>query len=108
MNTDKNLALMDDIMFAGITKADEWNDIQLHDPRIAAADARWKAAIEEAKAFLPRDLYFELDAAHVDVVTDTADAAILFGLHIADAIRDATSRPADLSRHILERRGETN
>ena len=33
---DKNLVLMDDILEV-IGQSDEWEDIQLHDPRIVAA-----------------------------------------------------------------------
>ena len=102
----KNLSLMDDIMFVGLARTDEWNDILLHDPMIAAADARWRAALEKAKAFLPTEIYMELDAANADEVIANGDAGILFGIRVADAIRDAVARPADLSRHILERIGE--
>lgn len=99
---DKNLALMDGIM-GGISQLPEWAEIQLHDPMIVAADARWKAAIEEAKALLPRELYDELSDASFDEIVAHSSAGILFGIHVADAIRDVASRPADLSRHILKR-----
>ena len=103
---DKNLSLMDDIMFVGLERTDEWNRVQLSDPMITTANARWRAALEKAKAFLPTEIYMELDAANADEVTANGDAGILFGIRVADAIRDVITRPADLSRHILERMGE--
>ena len=99
---DKNLALMDDIMGV-VTQADEWQDIQMHDPIIAAATARWSAALKQAKALLPDELYNELCNAETDEVSAIGNAGILFGIHVADVIRDVASRPADLSRHIMER-----
>lgn len=100
--SDKNLALMDDIV-QSICQTDEWNEIQLNDPRITAARDRWEAALERARAFLPNELYMELSDAQAGEVAYTSDAGILLGIHVADAIRDVASRPADLSRHILER-----
>ena len=98
----KNLALMDDIMDA-VTQLDEWMETQQKDPRITYADNRWCTAIEQAMALLPRELYDELCEAHSSEVAATGDAGILFGIHVADAIRDVASRPMDLSRHIQNR-----
>ena len=102
MINNKSLALMDDIM-GMVTQADEWQDIQMHGPIITAATARWNAALEQAKALLPKELYNELCNAETDEVSAIGDAGILFGIHVADVIRDVASRPADLSRHIIER-----
>lgn len=99
---DKNLTLMDDIM-GGITQADEWNNIQTSDPMITAASDRWSVALEQAETLLPKELYKELCDAHTDGLSAIGDAGILFGIHVADVIRDVSSRPADLSRHIMER-----
>lgn len=99
---DKNVALVDEIMGV-ITQAAEWQEIQMHDPIITAATNRWNAALEQAKALLPEKLYTELSNAETDEVSAIGDAGILFGIHVADVIRDVASRPADLSRHIQER-----
>lgn len=100
--SDKNLALMDEIM-GSITQADEWQEIQLHDPIITAATTHWNAMMEQAEAFLPEDLYSDLFDAHTDTVSAIGDAGILFGIHAVAAIRDVASRPFDLSRRILNR-----
>lgn len=98
---DKNLALMDSIMMDAIVQSDEWQKIQLNDPRITAANDRLEAALEQARALI--DLYAELSDAHSAVISALGDSGILFGIHVADAIRDVASRPADLSRRIMER-----
>ena len=101
---EKNLALMDEIMGA-VIQLDEWQDIQLHDSRIASATARMSAALKQVENLLPLELYNELCEASSEETAYTSNAGILFGIHVADAIRDVASRPADLSRHILERTG---
>ena len=102
MINDKNLALMADIM-GTIVQADEWQDIQLNDPMITDARNCWETILKRAKAFLPEDIYLELEDAEAGEVAATGNAGILFGIHVADAIRDVASRPADLSRHVLKR-----
>lgn len=100
--SDKNLALMDDIMDM-VTQADEWAEIQTHDPRITDAGNCWDTVMERTKALLPRELYDELSDAHSSVIAAIGDVGILFGIHVAEAIRDVAARPADLSRYILNR-----
>ena len=99
---EKNLILMDDIMQM-VVQADEWQDIQTQDPRITAARVRWEAVLERAKDLLPWELYAELSDAQAGEVAATSDAGILFGIHVADAIRDVVARPTDLSRYVLKR-----
>lgn len=99
---DKNVVLMDDIM-QGICQTDEWQDILSCDPRIVAANAHWNNAMEKVKSLVPQELYDELCEANAGEVIAAGDTGILFGIRVADVIRDVASRPADLSRHILER-----
>ena len=99
---DKNFALMNKIMGA-VTQSEEWQEIQMRDPAIAAADARFSAAMEQAKAVIPRELYSELSDAHTAALLATGDAGVLFGVHVADVIRDVAAGSADLSRYVLER-----
>lgn len=101
MTNSKNLALMDSIMI-GITQ-DEWEERQKNDLMIADVDARWEAAMERARVLLPEELYGELCDLHEDKALAVADAGILFGIHVADVIRDVAARPADLSRYALKR-----
>lgn len=100
---DKNLILMNSILMDGIAQLEEWRDAQMNDPRFTAAVNRFDTALEQARTTIPEELYRELDDAYADGISAIGDIGILFGIHVADAIRDVTSRPADLSRYILER-----
>ena len=102
MVKEKNLALMGDIMGI-VTQADEWQDIQMNDPKIAVTRERWRAVLERVKDTLPWKLYDDLIEANAAVVAAISDAGILLGIHVADAIRDVASRSADLSRYVLNR-----
>ena len=101
--SDKNLILMNALLMDSITQLKEWQDAQMNDPRIADADNRWNAALEKAKTVISEELYMELIDSYAAVISATGDIGILFGIRVADAIRDVTSRPADLSKYILER-----
>lgn len=98
---NKNLALMNDIMGA-VTQTEEWQEIQMCDPAIVAAEARFSAAMEQAKAAIPGELYSELSDAHTAAILAIGDVGVLFGIHVADAIRDVAARPLDLSRYALK------
>ena len=100
---EKYLALMDDLMMNAITQLDEWQELQMHDPRITAASDRFDAALERVRDLIPKDTYAELADAYSSGLSATGDAGILFGVHLSDVIRDVASRPADLSRYILNR-----
>lgn len=102
MINDKNLDLMDCIMDA-ITDSEEWLEIQMHDPMAVDAANRFNAALEQAKDLLPREIYNKLSDVYMSGVVAAGNSGILFGLHVADVIRDVASRPADLSRHIQKR-----
>lgn len=97
---DKNLVLMDDILDV-IGQSDEWEDIQLHDPRIVAANKALKAEMEALQ--LPFNEYCGLELAIGQATATVIDAAILYGIHVAFALQDVVERIPDLSRHIMQR-----
>ncbi len=99
---DKNLVLMDDILEV-IGQSDEWEDIQLNDPRIVAANKALKT--EMAALQLPFDEYCSLELAIGQATATVIDAAILYGIHVAFALQDVVGRIPDLSRHIMQRTG---
>ena len=99
MVNEKDLALMDKIMNVFAQKG-EWQEIQMNDPRITAAYTRFDAALERIEA---EDLHEELYDAYMAGVSAAGDAGILFGIHVAEIIRDVAARPADLSRYVLKR-----
>ena len=99
---DKDLVLMDTFM-NGITQTGEWDHIQITDPEITDANTRWDDAMEQVKELIPEALYTALCEAYTAGLAATGNAGILFGIHVADVIRDIASRPMDLSRHIQNR-----
>ncbi len=102
MIAKETLSLMADIM-DGITSADEWTRIQTTDPGIAAADDKWDRALSDAKPYLPWAIYEELSNANASVASAYSDAGILYGIRVADVIREAAAHPEEISRYYLAR-----
>lgn len=98
---EKDMAMMDGIMGV-VTQSDGWQEIQMQDPIIVAAEDRFKAAMDKAKGLIPEELYIELSDAHGAALMATGDAGILFGIRVANVIQGVASRPADLSRYTME------
>lgn len=104
---DKSVKLVDELMNA-IIQTDEWNEIQLNDPDIAEKSERLNRLLDQLRDAAPpelADLVGELEGAALDAACSYIAPAIMYGLHIADAIRDVSSRPWDLSRYVMQRIG---
>ena len=94
----RELATVNDIVEAVVT-SDGWNNIQQNDPHIKAAEQAFYTTIEGcANEGMVEDAALTLAGAYVD-------AAILYGIHVANAIRSVSADPMALSRYIMERRG---
>ena len=94
----RELATVNDIVEAVVT-SEGWNDIQRNDPQISAAEKVFDTTIEGcANEGAVYDAALALVGAYVD-------AAILYGIHAANAIRSVSADPMALSRYIMERRG---
>ena len=79
--------IIDELMNA-LTQSEMWSNIFGNDPAIMKACNRWNRALERVKELIPRDLYMELSDAESSEAAAIVDAAILFGIHVADAIAD--------------------
>ena len=97
-----DLEIMDELMGA-ITQTDEWQRIQMEDPQIKKAQAELDLALRNVSHFVPVEVFKPLDDSVANAVFSYVDAAILYGIQVADAIHTAASRPSDLSRHVMER-----
>ena len=102
MIDEKALSTMADIM-DGIVQSEEWEELQMNDPGIEAAEGRWSRALESAKPYLPRELYNELSDANCGEVSAYSDVAILYGMRVAAVIQAVTANPAELTRFWLEK-----
>ena len=96
----KSLAMMDEIV-GTISQSREWNDVQMTSPAVVAAASRMNEALERAREFLPEAIFDELDCAHCAALGTIGEAAILYGIHVADVIRNVAANPTDLSRYML-------
>jgi len=94
---EKELAAADTILGAIVTSK-EWEHILSNDPRIRAATQSYEAALYENSN--PDTLY---DTTQMLIVAHI-DAAILYGIHVANAIRAVSADSTALSRYIMERR----
>lgn len=97
---DKNLTIMDSLIGA-ITQTSEWFAICREDPQIAACRQRLNNVLERVGALVPEELLDELQDAmcYMDEAHETA--AILYGIRVAIAFRDVSTRQTDLSQHII-------
>lgn len=100
--TKSELNIMDKLM-QSVTETKEWYDIQQEDPQIKQAQDKFYDALDEAGATLPGDLRLKLEDAFFDGTTAYSDAAILYGIHVADVIRAVTASPVELSAYALQR-----
>lgn len=99
---DKNVKMMDDLMNA-IIQTDMWMTEQKQNPQVLKADQQLNAELQGIRGMVPDEVYHRIvDATH-EYAAAFEHAAILYGIHVADAIHDVAGRPSDLSRHILAR-----
>ena len=100
------LSLIVDIMDA-ITDSQEWSRRQTKDPIIIDAEKRQSQALERAKAYLPIEIFNELDDANTRISSAYGDAGIMYGLYIAaniaDLLKEIGANPFALSEIYLER-----
>ncbi len=98
----KDLALMDDLMDT-LTTSSAWQQILTTDAQICAAEEPLQKHLTWIKDNVSKQyaltLEYYINAWGVTLI----NAAILYGLHVADVIRTVPSMPGELSQHILDR-----
>jgi len=93
MTGEKKIALVGDII-NGITCSDIWSQEQMKDPGIVRSMARLEKAMDAIKGYIPDALMRELDNAICDYTGAYESAGILFGIQVADAIREVAAKPS--------------
>ena len=101
---DNNLVLVDDIM-GTIMQTDEWEEIQLNDPRVVAATNALQEKMAALRPLFSFKEYFGLEKAVWEAATSIVEPAIMYGIHVALALQDVTGRIPDYSRYILQKIG---
>lgn len=99
---DKHMELMDRIMGA-LFNSEEWDRITMNDPRICAITERVYKVMERLQSIVPYELYSELEDAIGHAETAYSDAGILFGIHVADTLRQTAANPAVYSDYWLKK-----
>lgn len=97
---EQNLNIMASLIGA-ITQTSEWFDTCQKDPQIMASRGRLDAVLERVGALIPEELLDELQDAICAMDDAQETAAILYGIRVAIAIRDVSTRQTDLSQHIV-------
>ena len=96
-----NMALVDNIMEV-ITQTDEWQEIQLNDPRVVASTNALREKMAALRPLFSFREYSGLEAAVWRAASSIVEPAIMYGIHVAFALQDVTGRIPDFSRHILQ------
>lgn len=102
MNNDANVQFVDELM-GTLIQSEWWEKERNQNPEIQAAENRLSAVLEDITGAVTSDVIRQIEDAAYTYATSVEYAAILYGIHIVDAIRDVAARPADLSRYIRER-----
>lgn len=103
MNSElKLMALMNELM-GTITQTGEWEERQMTDSQIKEAKKELDLVLKNVSHLIPYEIYCALEDSTINVACAYADAAILYGMQVANAIHTAVSNPNALSQHILNR-----
>lgn len=101
---DKNIQLMDSLM-QELVQTEEWENIKTKNPGVAAAARELRALLQKLEGIVPHRLVMEIEDAVCSCTSANDFAAILYGIRVAEAIRDVSARPNDLNLHIMRRTG---
>ena len=99
-----NMALVDNIMEA-ITQTDEWQEIQLNDPRVVASTNALREKMAALRPLFSFREYSGLEAAVWRAASSIVEPAIMYGIHVALTLQDATWHISDFSLYFLQRFG---
>lgn len=99
---DKNIEIISRLL-STIMQTDEWFRICNEDPQIQRASQGLQYTMARISALVPEVMMDELWDALCNLEEAQETAAVLYGIRVADAIRDVAARPADLSHYIISR-----
>lgn len=96
----ENVEIIHSIM-DGILQTEKWEKILMEDPQIAAAESQLRAAMEAVSAQVPKAVRGELESAIVWTQNAFVDAAVLYGISVAQTIQTFASSPAGYTAYVL-------
>lgn len=102
MTPERKKALVEDII-SGIVCSRVWDLEQVANPEISECAAKLEEHLQIVDQLIPPGLMVELEHAIYRYAGAYERAALLNGIHVADALRDVAARPSDYAELIGEK-----
>lgn len=96
------VGMMDEFI-CSLVEGNEWIQIMLTDPWICTATAEKDELLEKARAVMSQQAWLDLEAAINNLSCAVTNAAILYGIHVADSIRAISACPELVSKRVVDR-----
>lgn len=90
MNRETKMAIVADIL-TGIVCSQAWGREQLNNPEIVKNSAQLERVMCTVSEYLPEEMLAALEDAITNCIGAHEQAAILFGIHTADALREVAA-----------------
>lgn len=99
---EKNMEIISQLL-STIMQTNEWFRICNENPQIQQASHALQLTMARVSAMVPETIMDELWDTLCNLEEAQETAAVLYGIRVADAIKDVAARPADLSHYIIDR-----
>lgn len=86
-----------------IMQTEEWFKIATNDPRINAAENEVFSLLESVQKRIPEDVYNQLMDAIAELGVSYTETATLYGMSVANTLRELAANPNVYSRYITDR-----
>ena len=90
MSHETKMAIVEDIL-TGIVCSQAWGREQLNNPEIVKNSAQLERVMCTVSEYLPEEMLAALEDAITNCIGAHEQAAILFGIHTADALREVAA-----------------
>ena len=90
MSHETKMAIVEDIL-TGIVGSQAWGREQLNNPEIVKNAAQLERVMCTVSEYLPEEMLAALEDAITNCIGAHEQAAILFGIHTADALREVAA-----------------
>ena len=90
MSRETKMAIVADIL-TGIVCSQAWGREQLNNPEIVKNSAQLERVMCTVSEYLPEEMLAALEDAITNCIGAHEQAAILFGIHTADALREVAA-----------------
>ena len=90
MSHETKMAIVEDIL-TGIVCSQAWGREQLNNPEIVKNAAQLERVMCTVSEYLPEEMLAALEDAITNCIGAHEQAAILFGIHTADALREVAA-----------------